>query len=250
MKIKKLQLAIMSTALAGMIGAPSLFAYTGLDGTLSFGPSTFQYQQGGEFNAITSGLGSFGTFCLEDGEFIAQPPSGPYTYTINTGAVQGGPGATTTDPNNPTLAMDNVSLGTAWLYSQFAAGTLTLDTGTGSYFDANHLANAGELQQAIWYLEDEAPGQSNGYVVLAENALSETVPQIEADSLGAYGVVALNLFNQDGSLAQDQLAVVPQAAPEPTTAGCFLLGLGALAFCRRFNRNREVRLNQQARQLK
>jgi hypothetical protein len=236
----------MATALAGMIGAPSLFAYTGLDGTLYFSAPTFQNGVGGEFNAVTTGLGSFATFCLEDGEFIAQPPSGPYTYTINTGAVQGGPGATTTDPNTG-LNMDNVSLGTAWLYSQFAAGTLTLDTGTGSYFDANQLANAGELQQAIWYLEDEAPGQSNGYVVLAENALSETVPQIEADSLGAYGVVALNLFNPDGSLAQDQLAVVPQVAPEPTTAGCFLLGLGALAFCRRFNRNREVRLNQQAR---
>jgi hypothetical protein len=26
--------------------------------------------------------------------------------------------------------------------------------------------------------------------------------------------------------------------PEPTTAGCFLLGLGALAFCQRFAKNR------------
>jgi hypothetical protein len=46
-------------------------------------------------------------------------------------------------------------LPTAWLYSQFRAGTLTLDTGLGSYFDADRLANAGELQNAIGFLEDE-----------------------------------------------------------------------------------------------
>jgi hypothetical protein len=240
MKIKKLQLAIMAVALAGMMAAPNLFAYVGLDGTLYFTNSTFQNGVGGEFNAVTTGLGSFATFCIEDGEFIGQPPSGPYTYTINTGAVTGGPGADATDPNT-SLPMDNVSLGTAWLYSQFSAGTLTLDNGTGSYF-TNELANAGELQQAIWFLEDEAPGVSNGYVVLAETELGETFSQIHADSEGAYGVVALNLFNPDGSVAQDQLAIDPEfePVPEPTTAGCFLLGLGALAFCRRFNRNRDL----------
>jgi hypothetical protein len=238
MKTGNLQLAIMVATLAGAMAAPNLFAYVGLDGTLNFSAPTFQNGNGGEFNAVTTGLGSFATFCIEDGEFIGQPPSGPYTYTINTGAVQGGPGANAIDPHTG-LPMDNVSIGTAWLYSHFSAGTLTLDTGSGSYFDANRLANAGELQNAIWYLEGEAPGQSNGYVVLAETALGETLPQIEADSNGAYGVVALNLFDSNGGLAQDQLAVFePQPVPEPTTAGCFLLGLGTLACCRRFNRNR------------
>jgi hypothetical protein len=244
MKTGKLQMALMATALAVMMAPSNLFAYAGSDGTLYFTNSTFQNGDGGEFNAVTTGLGSFGTFCLEAGEFISQPPAGgPYTYTINTGAVQGGGvagGANTTDPNNPLLTMDNVSLGTAWLYSQFRAGTLTLDDGTGSYF-SNELANAGELQQAIWYLEDEAPGQSNGYVVLAENELSETLPQIKADSNGAYNVVALNLFDSNGNLAQDQLGIDPEfvPVPEPTTAGCFLLGLGTLAWWKRFqNRKR------------
>jgi hypothetical protein len=134
--------------------------------------------------------------------------------------------------------MDNVSIGTAWLFSQFSAGTLTLDNGTGSYFDANRLANAGEVQNAIWFLEDEG-GLNNGYVALAENALGNlTLTQIEADSNGAYGVVALNLFDSSGNLAQDQLAVVPEPAPEPTTAGCFLLGLGALVCFQRIIQNR------------
>ena len=132
-----------------------------------------------------------------------------FTYTINTGAVAGDAGAFATDPH--TLSpMDNISLGTAWLFSQFHAGTLTLDNGTGSYFDANRSANAGELQLAIWYLEDESGGVDNGYVTLAETALGLTESQIKADASGAYGVVALNLFNMDGA-AQDQLAVVPES---------------------------------------
>ena len=156
--------------LAGMMMAPSLLAYIGLDGTLNFTASTYQYGDGGEFNVVTTGLGSFATFCLETSEYINQPPSGPYTYTINTGAVPGDLGTDATDPNTG-LTMDNISIGTAWLYSQFQADTLTLDTGTGSYFDANRLANAGELQQVIWYLEDETGGQDNGYVTLAETVL-------------------------------------------------------------------------------
>jgi hypothetical protein len=57
---------------------------------------------------------------------------------------------------------------------------------------------------------------------------------IKADSNGTYDVVALNLFDANGNLAQNQSAVVP----EPTTTGCFLLGLGALACFQRFTQNR------------
>jgi hypothetical protein len=124
-------------------------------------------------------------------------------------------------------------LPTAWLYSQFRAGTLTLHTGLGSYFDADRLANAGGLQNAIWFLEDEG-GQNNGYVALAESALGTDLAGIKADSNGAYDVVALNRFDANGNLAQNQSAVVP----EPTTAGCFLLGLGALVCIQRFTQNR------------
>jgi len=232
MNIRKLQLAIMAAGLAGAMATPNLFAYTGLDGVINFGPPTFQNGGGGEFNAIATGLGSFTTFCLEGQEDISQPPSGPYTYTINTGAVAGGPGANAIDPHTG-LTMDNISIGTAWLCSQFSAATLTLDNGTGTYFDANRLANAGELQNAIWFLEDEVGGQDNGYVALAQTALGGlTLAQVEADSNGAYGVKALNLFGggEPNTLAQDVLVVVP----EPTTVGCFLLGLGALICSRRF----------------
>ena len=227
MKRRNLQMASRVAGLAGMMMAPSLFACIGLDGTLNFSASTYQNGDGGEFNAVATGLGSFATFCIEAHECIGQPPSGPYTYTINTGAVSGGIGADAIDPRTG-LPMDNISLGTAWLYSQFLADTLTLDTGTGSYFDANRLANAGELQNAIWYLEDEE-GQNNGYVALAETVLSKTEAQVKADSNGAYGVVALNLFDANDNLAQDQLAVVP----EPSTVALIALGVGALGLALR-----------------
>src|ERR1017187_2059038 len=211
MNIRKLQLAIMAACVAGAMAAPNLFAYTGLDGVINFGPPTYQNGDGGEFNAIASGLGSFTTFCLEAQEDIHYPPSGPYTYTINTGAVLGGGGANAIDPHTG-LPMDNISIGTAWPFSQFSAATLTLDNGTGTYFDANRLANAGELQNAIWFLEDEVGGQNNGYVALAETALSSNLAGIQVDSNGAYGVVALNLFGggEPNTLAQDVLyAPVP-----------------------------------------
>jgi hypothetical protein len=234
MKKHKLHRASLSAGLAGMMMAPSLFAYSGLDGTLNFSALTYQNGVGGEFNAVTIGLGSFATFCIEAHEYIGQPPGGPYTYTINTGTVSGGLGIDAIDPHTG-LSMDNISLGTAWLYSQFRAGALTLDAGTGSYFDANRLANAGELQNAIWFLEDEG-GQNNGYVVLAETVLGKTEAQIKADSGGAYGVVALNLFDANGNLAQDQLAIAPGSnpvIPEPSTMALMALGMGALGLARR-----------------
>ena len=42
-------------------------------------------------------------------------------------------------------------------------------------------------------------------------------------------------FTGSSSFAEQ---LTPSPVPEPTTAGCFLLGLGALAFCQRFAKNR------------
>jgi hypothetical protein len=228
------------TKVCALAGAVSLLAasnvFAGFDGTLNFGSAgPYQNGGGGEFNVTTSGLGSFVTFCIEENETISLP-SGPYNYKINTGSVKGGvSGATTTDPNT-LLPMDNISIGTAWLYSQFRAGILTKANGTGSYYDAaTRFANAGDLQNAIWFLEGEG-GANNGYVSLAQQFAGSgnlTLAQAEADSLGAYGVVALNLFTggsdtpQDpGSVHQDQLAIVPEASTMIAGA-LLLLPLGA-----------------------
>jgi len=237
--MKKLSTLI---GVAGVLFATNLYA--SFDGTLTLSESAYSYANGGEFTAVVNtGPGnildasSFQTFCIEYNEEFG--PGNTYQFNENTGAVEGGGnlGTLHTDPNTG-LSMDNISLGTAWLYSQFRAGTLTRDTGTGSYFDANRQANAGELQQAIWFLENEAGGVNNGYVTLAETELGKTLAQIEADSNGAYHVITLNLFDGAYStpvtingvtygLNQDQLAIDPNPpfVPEPTTmiAGALLL---------------------------
>ena len=73
---------------------------------------------------------------------------------------------------------------------------------------------------------------TNPYLVAARAALGMTDAQLQADSNGAFGVVALNPytgFDQNGNptgLAQDQLAIVP----EPTTiiaAALLVLPFGA-----------------------
>jgi hypothetical protein len=236
--MKKLSMVL---GLAGVMAVPNLMA--SYDGTITLYQGAYSYGNGGEFTAVTSGLGTFQTFCIEYNEEFG--PGNTYDYNKNTGAVVGGAGVDATDPHTG-LPMDNISLGTAWLYSQFHAGTLTLDTGTGSYFNANRQLNAGELQQAIWFLEDEAGGVNNGYVSLAETALGKTLAQIQADSNGAYGVIALNLFNgpystsvqapngQTYNLNQDQLAVVPE--PATVISGALLLlpfGASTLRILRR-----------------
>jgi len=238
------------------MGLCAINAQAGFDGhiTLNSGPN--QFNNGGEFTAtgitpVNGPLGStFQTFCIEYTENLRF--GSQYEYKINSGAVKGGAGNTAVDPYTG-LSMDNVSIGTAWLYSQFRAGTLA------NYFGADQLKRAGDLQMAIWYLEDETSSLTgttfNGYTpdgsvyynLAKANAgggsLSDT--QVKADSGGAYGVVALNLFSagspgavtidgQTYDVNQDVLAIVP----EPTTmvAGALLLlpfGASALRIVRR-----------------
>jgi hypothetical protein len=142
--------------------------------------------------------------------------------------------------------MDNISIGTAWLYSQFRAGALTI----------NSVGAAGNLQDAIWYLEGETPINYGGYdgtafYNAAKTGTSTTDTTVFNDSKGAYGVVALNLYDglphdklvtftggpyegEQHYLNQDVLGIVP----EPTTiiAGALLLlpfGASALRIVRK-----------------
>jgi hypothetical protein len=204
----KLALAALGLSLAS--GAQAV------DGQLTFA-APWGPNGGGEFIVTSStGFGAFKTFCLEFDEHLNIP--GTYDYTINSKAMGGGPGY---DPNG-----DPLSIGTAWLYSQFASGNLAT---TYAYDTA---ADQGELQKAIWWLEEEssAPGYATGSLnpwvdlAKAELGLWDDV-LIRANANGAYGVVALNLDPTGSSDArrQDVLAV-PDGG---LTLG--LLGFGLLA---------------------
>jgi hypothetical protein len=88
--------------------------------------------------------------------------------------------------------------------------------------------DAAALQVAIW--EDIAAANVNTYTItVSGNDPVTTEAATMLDNLGNLSVEAdlVGLVSPDG-----QSYVV--AVPEPTTAGCFLLGLGALVCFQRF----------------
>ena len=218
-------------SLAGILAVPAVQAVTQV--TLYQDLSNYSYSDGGEFNAVpdanllslnptlagyapttvnlTAGIPNFQTFCVETGEFFS--PGTTYNVTISDEVLYDGGQFPNGEP---------ITIGTAWLYSRFAAGTLSgYDYADGS----GRTTSAGDLQQAIWYLQGEENSLVNGgadgtaFYNAAVSALGGTINNA---ANGAYGVVALNLWvpNPDGSNgagAQDQLMVVPQlsAVPEP-----------------------------------
>ena len=163
------------------------------------------------YNSSLNGQMYFQTFCIEANEYFS--PGTSYSVGISPNAMYG-----SQPPNG-----DPISIGTAWLYSQFAAGTLsgyTYAYGSGRASSTS----AGALQEAIWWLEDESGGVKNSFVTAAEAALSLNDTTIKNNANGAYGVYALNLGNPGA--VQDQLVIVPEATTMVAGA-LLLLPLGA-----------------------
>jgi hypothetical protein len=196
-------------------------------GGSGYGP--YQTGQGGEFtlqvsddlkwivdNSYVEGLtknvvgitNSFQTFCLEHSEYIY--PNTTFDVAFSDRAKDGGPGAP--------AGGDPISIGTAWLYSQFAMGTLS----GYAYNKADGGTSAAKLQNAIWWLESEGGigySATNPFMKAVKDTFGESGSKADA-APGAYGVGVLNMYSSEGGLRQDQLVMVP----EPST----LLSLG---FC-------------------
>jgi hypothetical protein len=186
---------------------------------------------GGQLNGAT-----FKTFCIETSEYIGYPTCGPYNYTITDAASGQG-----TDKSDP------LSIGAAWLYSQFRAGTLA------DYYNTDpttYILNQNTLQAAFWWLEDETQPSGfpydlsningNKFLIAANNALhfytSGTLLKLKDDA-GAnnYGVKVLHLTTLDGGRAQDQLCYVPDGGVTMALFGFAILGLSAVG--RRFSKS-------------
>lgn len=215
-------LALIAVMLLPQTGA----AYTVITNAAGSGNAYGPYQTGlgGEFTVVGSGgledlLGSyiagktslledaFQTFCIEEAEKIHS--NTPYNASLNSAAVEGG----------VVGGSDPVSIGTAYLYYQFATGKLIDYNYTG-----DRAASAAALQNAIWYLEGENGGVKNNYVVLVEGLFTKNAVTYAYDNNnGAYPVYALNLYNTAYPLAQDILVV---ATPIP--GALWLLGSGLL----------------------
>jgi hypothetical protein len=222
--MKKICLTI---ALAGILSTPSLFAAM----SVTLYQDAYSYGNGGEFRAVgnadlnsavnwtaykpgtTANQGSsFQTFCIEYNEEFS--PGVTYSASISGSALPRGV---------------PVTMGTAWLYSQFASGTLA-----GYNYGAGRSTSAGSLQQAIWWFQGENNGVENAWAFAAENALAGMGLNYRDAANGQWGVEALNLGLP--SRVQDQLVITRQGStdlvpvPEPTTMVAGIGALGLLLF--------------------
>ena len=152
---------------------------------------------GGEFTLTASGslTGTFQTFCIEQGEYLSDNTT--YNYVINSAAVQGGVGGPDPDP---------ISKGTAYLFYNFAKGTL-------AGYDYTGTTKTQELQNAIWYLEQEIgnPG-TNQFLTAVYGLYQRGFAEASADAGGLFGVAVLNLSKAGSPFAQDVLVRNPRAA--------------------------------------
>ncbi len=218
------KLTILAACLA--IAAPAL---AGPTVKLYNDNSKFSYRNGGEFNAVPTGwdpsplydskalYGSgFQTFCVESSEFFNTNTS--YDVLISNKAIYGSVGP----------AGDPISKGTAWLYYNFAKGTLpSYDYALG----AGRVQDAGLLQAALWCLEDEVrPSVSwplawwnpanNKYLTMVDTQFGSITNAKQNYDGGAVAVMNLYALGHAGDCdyrKQDQLVLVP--AP-----GAILLG--------------------------
>ena len=185
-------------------------------------------------------LVGFQTFCIEYNEFIEL--GGVYEADISDGSIYGGVGGGV-DPDGagPLPKTDKISIGTAYLYTLFATGSLT---GYNYTNGSARESSAVTLQTAIWYLEDEislttTQKNSNPFLTGAIGALTMFggVGGAKADNdFDLYHVKALNLWSTNGGPKQDQLIMVapPERVPDGGATGLLLgLALSTLGGLRR-----------------
>ncbi len=191
---------------------------TGNGGEITVVPVGFGIS--GYVPGVTSGLavsGSFQTFCLELHESL-----------IN--------GTFTAVPNDVTkLTGFTLNKGVAWLYEQFAAGTLA----GYDYTAAGRKTSAGLLQQEIWYLMGgQAPASSFDAIVNAA-ALQGGWNPLDANDSDFSNVSLLNVWtpgmvDQREGAKQDLLYIPGTAVPDGgLTLALLGMGLTGLGFVSR-----------------
>lgn len=207
--------------------------------------SNFSYRNGGEFNAVPTGwdprplydskalYGSgFQTFCVESSEFFNTNTS--YDVLISNKAIYGSVGP----------AGDPISKGTAWLYYNFAKGTLPSYEYT---LGSGRVLDAGQLQAAFWYLEQETRPSNwtdhgdwwnpttNKYLVMSAGqfgGISDAMLDYDGSAVAVMNLYALGHAGDCNYRKQDQLVLVP--APGALLLGG--IGAGLVGWLRRYKR--------------
>lgn len=162
--------------------------------------------------------GGFQTFCLELNEGLTGQP---FAAELSYNAIKGGVGGGSPDP---------LSIGAAWLYAQFATGTLP-------FYDYNPLAgraaSAKALQETIWWLEDElTTAPVNPFTALVTAQFVSPKADYDPTTAG-FHVAVVNLWDEDAGgnwtiPKQDMLIYLPDGGLTLALLGCGLLGLAAI----------------------
>jgi hypothetical protein len=225
---------ILTFAAMVLLAAPALadmtVKITWLDG--------YYTSPGGEFTLTPSGIPSvpngvpFQTFCVETNEYINI--GGTYYVNVNTAAVLGDGGKKA--GGNPLTGGlgDPLDARTAYLYTQFRAGTLA---GYNYTAGAGRAASAGALQNAIWVIEQETgkvleTDQARAFKAAADAATApggEWYAKYGADGIGDVRVLNLYSDSTRTGLCQDQLVLVPA----PAAIGLGMLGLALVGWLKR-----------------
>ena len=253
----KIRIFKLFCGLLAMVGAGStaafansiyLLAGSGFAGSQGGSYDPFQNNQGGEFAALGVNPDGGGAVSLVPALYS---PEALYTFGAeddSTGAFAGLTGFGPDQPARPptdreiitTIAPKitpsgasilggrpmQLSVGVAWLYSQFATGTLAgYDY---SATDGGRITSAGELQNAIWYLQGETGDPGNVFSVAAVNEFGLATA---TESVTLYGndfnVEVMNLTDGNGNAAQNQLFLdpVPDGGPTVGLLGAALVAL-------------------------
>jgi len=156
---------------------------------------------GGAFYAATQFEGIYTTFCLESG--VGMSIGTTYYYDWSN-VVQN--------------QNDAISLGSALLIHHHALGL----------FGADYAAWGGAtgLQQAFWYLENEAGGVNNAFVSYANGLLGAA---LLSDANGAYGARVINLWTNSNGTGDRQSQIAYFGVPDTgSTLVLLCLALGTV----------------------
>jgi len=221
----------MSVLLACLLTAGSAMAGPTISVTRIYG---YYVGDGGEFtltpnqdlSELTGELTTFESFCLEITEQIIP---GTYSVIVNDEAVGGGvnlgaPGSEGGDP---------LDKRTAYLYSEFRAGTLA---GYNYTVGPNRAASAKALQDVIWYLEDEiamtwGAGSLQDQFLTAAQAAVDSGEWTDLGDVRVLNVYALDHAGEAQYRHQDMLVMSTVPAPGAIVLGA--LGSFVVGFLRR-----------------
>jgi hypothetical protein len=224
--MKKLALASVVCLLGAgsALAGPSVYL-TRVSGYYSGSGGEFQLTPNQDLKNITIESDPYSSFCLEKNEHVSSGQT--YDVVVAREALYGGTNHGATGPHGGDL-LDPM---TAYLYTQFRAGTLD-----GYDYDpaGGRAASAQALQDVIWYIEDEAAKTWTDSPDDASLQKKFYAAAVEAGWTDIGNVRVLNMYvpghvGEAGYFKQDQLTMVPA----PGAALLASLGLGLVGWFRR-----------------